>query len=165
MIGSAMFSWGAMLIWCRGSSIPCELVRHSNVVFHGHILAMDPLIRPISEAIVMSWCFLNSQLRIWENIAIPITAPAIKIIRVIKSLSFTAERICEYFPMMSRRNDPEIPGRIMAQMAIIPEMKNARGVSGVWVGESVAMRYPIIVVTGIAMILVMVQVLILREMR
>lgn len=60
---------------------------------------------------------------------------------------------------MSRINDPEIPGRIMAQMAIAPEKKKAIGLAGVWVGERVAMTYPKRMVMIMVTIFVEVQVL------
>ena len=43
----------------------------------------------------------------------------------VKSREVTAESTGPYMPSITRMNDPLIPGRIMAQIAIAPEPKNA----------------------------------------
>ena len=47
-----------------------------------------------------------------------------------------------YLPRISRMKLPDMPGRIIAQMAIAPLMKMNHSASGVLVGESVQMTTP-----------------------
>lgn len=81
---------------------------------------------------------MNSQESTLENSTIPITAQIAKIQIVIKSLSVTAVKIDSYSHNNNNMKLPDIPGKIIAQIAIAPQMKVHRQVdvieSGVLVG-------------------------------
>ena len=67
---------------------------------------------------------------------IPATAPTKNVIKTGMLNSLTAVMINSYFPNNNRIKAPDIPGRIMAQMAIAPERMINHHVSGVLVGVS-----------------------------
>ena len=81
---------------------------------------------------------MNSQESTLENSTIPITAHAAKIQIVTKSFSVTAVKIDSYSHNNNNMKLPDIPGKIIAQIAIAPQMKVHRQVdvieSGVLVG-------------------------------
>ena len=52
---------------------------------------------------------------------IPMTAPTAKSRMIPIRNSLTAAMIYVYFPNNNKMNAPEIPGKIMAQMAMAPE--------------------------------------------
>jgi hypothetical protein len=58
---------------------------------------------------------------------------------------FNAPVMKAYLPRIRRRNDPLIPGRIIAQMAIDPEKKRYKGVLGVSTGISETILTPTII--------------------
>ena len=58
---------------------------------------------------------------------------------------FRAEVIVRYLPRMSKMNEPLMPGKIIAQMAIEPDKKSMGNVSGVDTGISETTAYPIAV--------------------
>jgi hypothetical protein len=66
---------------------------------------------------------LNSQERTFENSTIHITAHAQKIHNVVMSKFFTANIIVSYIHSNTSMKLPEIPGKIIAQIAIAPQMK------------------------------------------
>ena len=95
----------------------------------GHSTRSDPIISPMSTASRRSWWRSSSQPRAVENRVIPTTAPAVNTARLTRSSplrSCTAPRKTAYIPIISSRNEPEMPGRIMAQMATAPAPKKAR---------------------------------------
>ena len=59
-----------------------------------------------------------------ENPKIPMNAPAIKTMISVKFNEFNESSIYAYCPKSNNKNDPEIPGNIIAQIAIIPEKNN-----------------------------------------
>ena len=81
---------------------------------------------------------MNSQESTFENKIIPITAHAAKIQIVVISLSVTAVMIASYSHNNNNIKLPDIPGKIIAQIAIAPQIKVHRQVdvieSGVFVG-------------------------------
>ena len=48
--------------------------------------------------------------------------------------------IYSYLPMSNKMNAPEIPGKIMAQMASAPQKKIKKRLVGVSVGERIVMK-------------------------
>ena len=72
---------------------------------------------------VRSWYLANIHFNTLEKDKSPITAPAIKTPIVNRFLSFTAPKTVSYDPISNKIKLPEIPGKIIAQIAIIPETK------------------------------------------
>ena len=66
---------------------------------------------------------MNNQESTFENKIIPITAQAAKIQIVAMSKFFTASIIVSYIHSNTSMKLPEIPGKIIAQIAIAPQMK------------------------------------------
>ena len=66
--------------------------------------------------------FKNQEITLLNNNK-PVIHPKAKIIRTKTSFSLTALRINSYFPKISNKKLPEIPGSIMAQMAMAPAAK------------------------------------------
>ena len=81
---------------------------------------------------------MNSQESTFENSTIPITAHAAKIQIVVISKFLIANIIVSYIHSSTSMKLPEIPGKIIAQIAIDPQMKVHHQVevieSGVLVG-------------------------------
>src|SRR5690554_2035269 len=70
----------------------------------------------------------------WLKLRRPSTQPAanVKIIERLNSLS--AVMISSYFPRRTKIKEPDIPGKIIAQMAIIPDIKTNQREEDVSVG-------------------------------
>src|SRR5690554_7709734 len=66
---------------------------------------------------VASWKRLNIQLSKWEIESKPTRQPQQKTNKVEMCSDFTAIRIGAYMPMISKIKLPEMPGRIMAEIA------------------------------------------------
>ena len=94
---------------------------------------------------VTSRWFFRSQLKIRTNVISPTTAPKATRAKVRKSRWFTAPRTYSYFPMRTRIKEPEMPGRIMAQMATAPLRMRNHGDSGVDRGTMPTSQYAPIV--------------------
>lgn len=71
---------------------------------------------------------------------IPATAPTAKSSRTPSRNSLTACKMYWYFPSSSRMKAPEIPGRIIAQMATAPESMINHQSLGVCVGEAIVIQ-------------------------
>ena len=71
-----------------------------------------------------------------EKAIIPRIAPTAKVARTGMLKSVTAFIIKAYLPIRRRIKLPDIPGRIIAQIAIAPEMKMNQYSSVVWLGET-----------------------------
>ena len=71
---------------------------------------------------------------VFENPRSPMTQPEPKIIMTTKLNSFMDSRIKVYLPNSNRIKLPDIPGSIMAQIAIAPDKKMNHRVSGVETG-------------------------------
>ena len=102
--------------------------------FQGQTLRSEPAIRPIRSATVRSWWCRKSQLTRRAKLMMPMKAPSATRNRIRKFRSLTAANTSRYFPSRSRMKEPEMPGRIMAQMAMAPLSTKNHQVSGVWVG-------------------------------
>ena len=111
----------------------------SNVSFHGRILFKEPIINPVNAAIVVILKFLNSHERKFENERIQIITHTKNIKIGTISKFFTASIIGSYIHSNTRMKLPEIPGKIIAQIAIAPQMNIRRHVDavdrGAFVGE------------------------------
>src|SRR5690606_34270845 len=127
---------GSTLVCKKGTSSPALFKRYSRVCFQGQILLREPSIIPVKSARVTSWNRLSIQLRKWEMESKPTTQPQAKTKRTEKCRDFTAARMGAYIPMTSRIKLPEIPGRIIAQMAIIPLKKRVKRVTSISRGDS-----------------------------
>lgn len=107
--------------------------------FHGQILFNDHSINPVNDANVAILYFLNNQDNMLENRIIPITAPAKKIKIGTISKFFIANIIVSYIHNNTNMKLPDIPGNIIAQIAIAPQINIHHHVeviaSGVLVGE------------------------------
>ena len=103
-----------------GTCSPLELVRHVNVSFQGQIFGNVPIIRPVRKIRVMSLNRLRSQDKTWEKLSKPMTQPVRNNSRMVISNDLTAPSTGLYIPMSSRIKLPEMPGKIIAQMAIAP---------------------------------------------
>ncbi len=86
---------------------------------HGQSTRNEPIISPSSEARTSCSCLANSQLSTEENAPRPMVAPTPNT----ANSGIEPPRTAAYMPSMSRMNDPEMPGRIMAQIAIAPDTK------------------------------------------
>lgn len=75
-----------------------------------------------------------------EKLMIPATAPTAKSSRTPSRNSLTACKMYWYFPSSSRMKAPEIPGRIIAQMATAPESMINHQSLGVCVGEAIVIQ-------------------------
>jgi hypothetical protein len=84
--------------------------------------------------------FLKSQDNTFEKAIIPIAAPAMKTSRTNMSRFPTASRINLYIPSNTRMKLPEMPGKIMAQMAIDPDRKMNHHVVLASAGEITVMK-------------------------
>ena len=99
-------------------------VHHSlyTVSFQGQILFKEPSINPVNDANVAILNFLNSQDNTFENNIIPIMAQAKKIKIGTISRFLIANIIVSYIHSNTNMKLPEIPGKIIAQIAIAPHM-------------------------------------------
>ena len=89
---------------------------------------------PANTAIVISWNLRRANDNTRENVVIPIAAPAINT-NITGTLNvLTASMIYKYFPSNTKIKLPEIPGKIMAQMAIAPQRKIKSKLLGVSAG-------------------------------
>src|SRR5690606_2455154 len=91
----------------------------------GHRTRSDPTMRPTMAAITTSWKRSSKRFRSVEKEARPITHPRAKTSTARTRRSFTAPRTGAYMPIIRSMNDPETPGRIIAQMATAPDPKKA----------------------------------------
>ena len=110
----------------------------SNVSFQGQILFNDHSINPVNDAKVNILKCLNNQERILENNTIQTIAPITNIHIVVISKFLIASIIVSYVHSKTSMKLPEIHGKIIAQIAIAPQIKIHRRVevieSGVLVG-------------------------------
>ena len=143
----ACISWGSpsklkgeTLFSFNGISIPLEFVLKVNGIFHGHILFKDPIMKPVITANVKRWYVSNNHFRSFENDNNPITAPTPIIRIVLKSLVLRASRTGLYAPMMTKIKAPEIPGKIIAQIAKAPAKNRNKLESDVSEGLRVVMK-------------------------
>ncbi len=89
---------------------------------HGHSTRNDPSISPTIAAITRSWWWSSAQSSTDENSASPTTHPSRRAPRATtRSRSLTAPSTSVYMPISTRMNEPEMPGRIMAQIASAPD--------------------------------------------
>ena len=125
----------------------CSNCEHTiaSMLLHGHTFTREPMMKP-ARTIMVSFCQrARSQWRNFENARIPITAPMANT-PMMRRLwpTFTPATRSEIHPMMNsylprirRMKLPEMPGRIIAQMAMAPLRKMNQYASGVWVGDKV----------------------------
>ena len=122
----------------------------AGVLLQGHTFTNEPIMKP-ARTMSVSLCHLaKSQCRNLEKARIPIHAPTRKMPMIIrffpKSTPATSSEMVlimnSYFPKISRMKLPEMPGRIIAQIAIDPLRKINQRASGVCVGERVQMTTP-----------------------
>ncbi len=76
-----------------------------------------------------------------ENESNPTTQPEPKISMTLKSKEFIALRIKSNFASKIKIKEPEIPGKIMAQIAIAPETKTNQSWSLVAAGVREVIKY------------------------
>ncbi len=96
---------------------------------------------PINVATVTSCQCRSSHDSRCENETIPATAPARNSASTGIFSSPTACKINWYLPNSSKMNAPEMPGRIMAQMAMAPDSMMNHHVSGVSAGEATVIHH------------------------
>ena len=129
---------------------------------HGHTFTSDPMMNPASTMSVSLCQRARSQFRNRLNPSMPMTAPA----RNTASTAADSQKRSElapdapqiaptfsthesmhdmmylYFPSISRMKLPEMPGSIMAHIAMAPLRNMNQRASGVWVGDSVQTTTP-----------------------
>lgn len=103
-------------------------------------------------AIVALWKFFRKYVKILEKLTIPMAAPQRNVANILKSKLSIAPKMYAYFPIIKRMNAPDIPGKIIAQIATIPQRKTNQSSSGVAAGLSSVMRYATIIPTDKAII-------------
>lgn len=97
--------------------------------------------KPISTATVTSCQCLSSHDSRCEKLMMPATAPTTKITMTGIFRSPTACMMNWYLPSRSRMKAPEMPGRIMAQIAMAPDSMMNHHVSGVSVGVAMVIHH------------------------
>ena len=125
---------GHILVSSKGFSTPWLSINVSTVFFHGHTLFNDPNIKPVSTAKVIFLKCFSAYESTREKVVIPIQAPAPNITMIFISSVFTASIIKKYFPSSTNIKLPDIPGRIIAQIAIAPHKKINNKFDGVSAG-------------------------------
>ena len=125
------------------SSGNCDVTMASPLL-QGHTFTREPMMKPARTMRVSLCQRARSQWRNFEKPRIPTTAPTRNTQRIRKLLAkFPLKRpvmtpmMYSYLPRIRRMKLPEMPGRIIAQMAMAPLRKMNHSASGVWVGESV----------------------------
>lgn len=95
--------------------------------------------KPVSTArVILRKCF-NAYDKTREKLVIPMHAPAPNTSITFISNVFTASMIKKYFPSNTNIKLPDIPGRIMAQIAIAPHKKINNKLEGVSAGVATVM--------------------------
>ena len=113
-------SKGERFCCSRGTCSPWELVLQLRVSFQGQIFGSVPAISPVRNISVESrWCFSSQESR-WEKQSRPITHPQANSNKISTCMDLAAPRIGAYIPSNRRIKLPEIPGKIIAQMAMEP---------------------------------------------
>ena len=97
--------------------------------------------KPISTATVTSCQRLSSHDSRCEKEMMPAAAPTAKIAMTGMFRSPTACMIYWYFPSSNRMKAPEMPGRIMAQMATAPDSMTNHQSFGVSVGVATVIHH------------------------
>ncbi|MNG24613.1 hypothetical protein D3C84_1093600 [compost metagenome] len=103
------------------------MVCQVRVSFHGQILFSEPSIKPVRNASARSRQRTSSQRRRPAKLTIPTRQPLANRTSTGRSRLFTAPRMKGYSPSRTRMKLPEIPGRIMAQMAMAPAQNRLSG--------------------------------------
>ena len=86
---------------------------------------------------------MSSQLRKWEKLTIPTAHPSANTKSTGIFKEDTADITNSYLPKRSNMKLPDIPGSIIAQMAIDPLRKTNHNSSGVWPGLARQMKAPV----------------------
>lgn len=93
------------------------------------IACRDPIVKPITKYIILLLCRLKAFLITLTDKTMPKSIPAIKVKSpestlksIFNSLS-SALIIGMYAPSINKSVDPDIPGRTIADIVIIPEIK------------------------------------------
>ena len=160
--------WGS-IIGVRASMPVSAIVASGNcertivsMLLHGHTFTREPMMKLARTIRVSRFQRARSQWRNFEKARIPMRAPAIrtaidqndvqKMPASAPSEPQSAPRFAMtpvmhaimywYLPRINRIKLPEMPGRIIAQIASAPLMKMNQRPSGVWVGERVQMTTP-----------------------
>jgi len=112
----------------------------SKVIFHGQTLFRLPTIKPPNTAMLRSWWRENSHFTRRTNESKPTKHPAIKT-KMTSILSSCRDcRMYWYLPKTTRIKDPEMPGKIMAQMAMAPDKNTNQSALVVWAGTKVVIH-------------------------
>ena len=109
----------------------------SSTVRNGQIFQSEPAITPTSRATVCPCQRSSSQRSSRTKAARPMAQPRAKGTRVPRSRVLTASITCWYWPSTSSRNEPEIPGRIIAMIATAPLQKMVKPSWGMVTGTRV----------------------------
>ena len=125
---------GNILVSIKGFTSPWLSTNVSTTSFQGQTLFREPSIKPVSTASVMLRKCTSAYDKIREKEVIPIQAPAPNTAITTTSSVFTASIMKKYLPNSTRMKLPEIPGRIMAQMAMAPHRKMKSRLEGVSAG-------------------------------
>ena len=102
--------------------------------------------RPVKKLKVHSLYEFSKKRKILEKLKRPVIIPKRKILRTLKlsptNGAFNAPVTYAYLPKIRRRKEPLSPGKIMAVIPIIPQMKINHKESGVETGIRDTMRWP-----------------------
>ena len=115
------------------------------VLLHGHTFTREPMMKPARTIRVSLFQRARSQCRNFEKPRMPTAAPMRNIAIIMRFLPKSTPdtrlvivpMMYWYLPRIRSMKLPDMPGRIIAQMAIAPLRKMNHRSSGVWVGESV----------------------------
>ena len=105
---------------CVGRAWPSLSIVVCSTSCHGHKITKDPSKNPTSSASVAERARDNTKLRNRLKLSNPTPQPAAKISNGTASRSATAVIIGPYIPSSNKIKLPEIPGKIIAQIAIAP---------------------------------------------
>ena len=90
---------------------------------HGHTVRRQPTITPISAALVAAGNLRKQAESTRLKVIRPAMPPAMNTASTSTRKSTTAFKMYWYCPRITRMNEPEIPGSIMAQSAMKPAPK------------------------------------------
>src|SRR5690606_8830408 len=114
---------GMTLSCSMGAITPLLFSRQLMVCFQGQTLFSEPINSPVATAIVALRACSNKPDTMRAKRSNPPAHPAAKTARVNRSALRTAPRMVAYRPSRTRTKLPEIPGRIIAQIAMEPARK------------------------------------------
>ena len=135
IISSTLVALGSSGLVTIASNSPSLFTLDSRTFLNGHILIREPIRNPESRDNISFLKFANINDKTLLKIIKPKIQPRAKTDKICKSKLLIALIINSYFERSSRINEPLIPGRIVAVIAIEPDINTKIGVPGVEAGE------------------------------